>query len=92
MTTLAFTRTGTPSAATGYLGGTVTVLIWASWILATRHSAATPLGTIDIGLIRYGVPAIVLAPVWWRIGPLPKGVSPVSRRKTVAPSAHRSVR
>lgn len=74
MNTLAFTRTAAPSTSAGYIGGTVTVLIWASWILATRHSAATPLRTIDIGLIRYGVPAIVLAPVWWRIGPLPKGV------------------
>lgn len=74
MNTLAFSRINTPSIAAGYAGGTVTVLIWASWILATRHSAATPLGTIDIGLIRYGVPAFVLAPVWWRMGLLPKGV------------------
>lgn len=74
MNTLAFSRTHTTSTTAGYIGGTVTVLIWASWILATRHSAATPLGTIDIGLIRYGVPAIVLAPVWWRMGLLPKSV------------------
>ncbi|MBB5537427.1 DMT family transporter [Rhizobium giardinii] len=74
MNTLALARMNSPSTTTGYIGGSVTVLIWASWILATRHSAATPLGTIDIGLIRYGVPAVVLAPVWWRLGLLPKGV------------------
>lgn len=58
----------------GYAGAVVTVLIWATWVLATRHTAATPLGTIDIGLIRYGVPAILLAPVWLRTGLLPKDV------------------
>lgn len=58
----------------GYVGGVVTVLIWALWVLATRHTAATPLGTIDIGLIRYGVPAILLAPIWLRTGLLPKNV------------------
>ncbi|WP_411035177.1 DMT family transporter [Shinella sp. BYT-45] len=58
----------------GYAGAVVTVLIWAAWVLATRHTAATPLGTIDIGLIRYGVPAILLAPIWLKTGLLPKGV------------------
>jgi drug/metabolite transporter (DMT)-like permease len=74
MNTSAFARSSHPSAAVGYIGGTVTVLIWAGWVLATRHSAATPLGTIDIGLIRYGVPVLALSPVWWRVGLLPKGV------------------
>ncbi|MCW5710356.1 DMT family transporter [Shinella sp.] len=58
----------------GYAGAVVTVLIWATWVLATRHTAATPLGTIDIGLIRYGVPALLLAPVWLRTGLLPNPV------------------
>lgn len=74
MNTSAFARSSHPSAAAGYIGSTVTVLIWAGWVLATRHSAATPLGTIDIGLIRYGVPVLALSPVWWRVGLLPKGV------------------
>ncbi len=62
------------STSVGYAGAVVTVLIWAAWILATRHSAATQLGTIDIGLIRYGIPVLVLAPVWLKTGLLPKGV------------------
>lgn len=62
------------AAAAGYAGAMVTVLIWATWVLATRHSAATPLGTVDIGLIRYGVPTVLLAPVWLRTGLLPKGL------------------
>lgn len=62
------------STAAGYVGAVVTVLIWATWVLATRHTASTPLSTIDIGLIRYGIPAAVLAPIWLRTGLLPKGV------------------
>lgn len=67
------TRKATPTMV-GYAGAIVTVLIWANWILATRHTAETQMGTIDLGLIRYGVPALVLAPVWWKTGLLPKGV------------------
>ncbi|ARM87638.1 DMT superfamily inner membrane transporter protein [Rhizobium sp. CIAT894] len=74
MTTIALTNDKSPSQALGYAGGTVTVLIWATWFLVTRHSAATPLGSIDIGLIRFGIPALVLAPVWLKTGLLPKSL------------------
>ena len=50
------------SLAPGYAGALVTVFIWATWIIATRHSGGTQLGTIDLGLIRNGLPALVLAP------------------------------
>jgi len=73
MTSISSPGTSNPLIA-GYAGAAVTVLIWATWVVATRHTAATPLGTVDIGLIRYGVPAILLAPVWLRTGLLPKGV------------------
>ena len=62
------------SLGAGYAGALITILIWATWIIATRHSSATHLGTIDLGLIRYGVPALVLAPVWLRTGLIPRGV------------------
>ncbi|MBB3135623.1 drug/metabolite transporter (DMT)-like permease [Rhizobium pisi] len=74
MTTLAFSNDKSPSQAIGYAGGTITVLIWATWFLVTRHSATTPLGSIDIGLIRFGIPAIALAPIWMKTGLLPKAV------------------
>lgn len=60
--------------AVGYLAAGVTVLIWASWLVATRHSANIHLGTIELGLFRFGIPAIALAPIWLRHGVLPKGV------------------
>ncbi|KOF22020.1 membrane protein [Ensifer adhaerens] len=72
MVALTLGRGSAAPVATGYAGALVTVLIWAGWILATRHTAGTTLGTIDLGLIRYGIPALVLAPVWLRTGLLPR--------------------
>ncbi|MGR9169008.1 DMT family transporter [Rhizobium sp. KDH_Rht_773_N] len=74
MSTITFSNEKPTSQLSGYAAGTITVLIWSSWFLATRHSAATPLGSIDIGLIRFGIPALVLAPVWLRTGLKPKGL------------------
>lgn len=78
MVALTLDRGITTPAAAGYAGAFVTVLIWAGWILATRHSAGTALGPIDLGLIRYGVPALLLAPVWLKTGLLPRTL-PISR-------------
>ncbi|SCW29691.1 EamA-like transporter family protein [Rhizobium mongolense subsp. loessense] len=74
MTSFSIANAKSPSLVAGYAGATITVLIWATWLLATRHSAATPLGSIDIGLIRYGIPALALSPVWLKTGLLPKAV------------------
>ena len=72
MVALTLARGNTSPATAGYAGAFVTVLIWAGWILATRHSAGTALSTIDLGLIRYGVPALLLASVWLKTGLLPR--------------------
>ncbi|WP_457582686.1 DMT family transporter [Ensifer canadensis] len=72
MVAVTLDRGGAAPVATGYAGAFVTVLIWAGWILATRHTAGTALGTIDLGLIRYGIPALILTPVWLKTGLLPR--------------------
>ncbi len=51
------------------------VVIWAAWLPATRIAIGDGLGAVDIAFLRYVVPAVMLAPIWWRIGLLPKGVS-----------------
>lgn len=51
------------------------VLIWATWLVSTRHSVTAGLGPLDLSLLRYGIPALVLTPVWWRTGLFPKGAS-----------------
>jgi drug/metabolite transporter (DMT)-like permease len=50
------------------------ILIWAGWIVATRHAAQT-LDVSVVALLRYGIPALVLMPLWLRIGLRPEGVS-----------------
>lgn len=40
------------------------ITIWASWMSATRIAATDGVAAIDVALLRYGVPALMLAPVW----------------------------
>jgi drug/metabolite transporter (DMT)-like permease len=69
MTDTAGTRMAHPSrTAWGALSALSVVLIWAFWLVSTRHSTGTSLTAIDLSLIRYGLPALVLAPVWLRTG------------------------
>ena len=58
--------------------GTVSALgaisIWAGWIVATRYAAQT-LDVSIVALLRYAIPALVLMPVWLRMGLLPRTLS-----------------
>jgi drug/metabolite transporter (DMT)-like permease len=51
------------------------VAIWAGWIVATRHAVGHSLEPAAVGLLRFATPALVFAPVWWRTGVKPKGLS-----------------
>lgn len=42
-------------------------VLGAGWQLATRHGVTTSLGPLDIALLRYGIPALVLLPLWQRV-------------------------
>ncbi|MEM7742915.1 MAG: DMT family transporter [Pseudomonadota bacterium] len=55
----------------GVLAWIATVLIGASWQLATRFGVTTALTPIDLALLRYVIPAIALSPVLMRKGVLP---------------------
>ena len=74
MTTATETKTYHPFW--GYAGVIFAVLIWSGWIIATRDSVTRNLLPIDIAILRYGVPALFLAPVWLKKGLFPKGESP----------------
>ncbi|WP_114090301.1 DMT family transporter [Thalassospira profundimaris] len=52
----------------------LTVTIWASWIIATRYAVTTRFNAIDIGLIRFFVPFVLLSPIWWKRGIWPRGL------------------
>ncbi len=62
-------------ALVGWMAALGTVTIWAIWAVATRHAVTHDLPPAAVGLLRFGVPALVLAPVVWRIGLVPKGLS-----------------
>ncbi|MDQ0316138.1 DMT family transporter [Amorphus orientalis] len=62
------------SVLIGVAAALATVLAWAGWIVGTRFAATAELPLAWVGLFRFIVPTLVLAPFWIRMGPLPKGV------------------
>jgi drug/metabolite transporter (DMT)-like permease len=75
MTNAIISETRSRSFALGAAASLSVVLIWAAWLVSTRHSvggAGSTLTALDLSLLRYGIPAIVLAPVWLRTGLWPK--------------------
>jgi drug/metabolite transporter (DMT)-like permease len=64
--------------AAGVAAMLLAATIWAGWILLVRATVGAGLSPLDIALMRYGVPALLLAPLWLRRGPLPRG-TPVWR-------------
>lgn len=59
----------------GWAAAAAMVAIGAGWQLATRAGARSALAPIDLALLRYLVPALLLAPVWWRHGLWPAHVA-----------------
>lgn len=59
------------------MGGAIAVLIWSGWITATRYAVSDGGGSatdpLVLAICRAGLPALILAPVIWRRGLLPKG-------------------
>ena len=67
-----FRVSGTATGVTAALGA---VLIWAAWIVATHHAVDHALDPSAVALLRFAVPALVFAPVWWRTGLKPRNLS-----------------
>jgi drug/metabolite transporter (DMT)-like permease len=55
------------STLLGWLAAFAMVFTGAGWQLATRFGATGGFMPLDLALLRYGVPALLLAPVWWRL-------------------------
>jgi drug/metabolite transporter (DMT)-like permease len=72
--TEAHTKSAIPGFA-GVLAAFGAVVIWAAWIVGTRQAVTHALDPLAVGFLRFAVPAVVLAPVWWRIGLRPRSVS-----------------
>ncbi|WP_159952908.1 DMT family transporter [Rhizobium sp. 18065] len=74
MTPIPDTTAPRHSAGLGAAAALSVVLIWAAWLISTRHSIGGSLSAFDLSLLRYGIPAALLTPVWLRTGLWPKGV------------------
>ena len=59
----------------GLLAALACALIGSGWQIMSRHAVTTTLGPLELAVLRYGVPALVLAPLLWRTGLFPQGVS-----------------
>lgn len=57
---------------TGALCAALAALIGAFWQLASRHGVTTTLGPLELAVLRYGIPALVLLPVLRRLGLVPQ--------------------
>lgn len=58
----------------GLACGIAAALIGGGWQVATRHSTTTSMTPADLVVLRYGIPALLLLPLVWRTGLLPRGV------------------
>jgi len=62
----------------GLLAALAAALIGASWQVATRAGATTGLAPIDLALLRYTVPGVILLPLCWRLGLRPFAARPAA--------------
>jgi len=60
---------------TAYLAGGLAVLIWAGWIVVTRFAMTEAVDSALLALFRFGIPALVLAPIWLKRGLVPRDAS-----------------
>lgn len=58
----------------GLLAALAAALIGSGWQIASRHGVTTTLGPLEIAVLRYGVPAVVLLPLLFQTGLLPTGL------------------
>ena len=61
------------SRALGYVAIISAVTIWGAWVALTRYAVIGSLTPASVTLLRVGIPALLLAPVLFRIGVWPKG-------------------
>jgi drug/metabolite transporter (DMT)-like permease len=62
-----------PSRTAGYLAAVCFVAIWGGWVVSTRHAVTHSLDPAAVGILRFGVAAVLLVPFAWRVVFLPRG-------------------
>jgi drug/metabolite transporter (DMT)-like permease len=64
-----------PPLCIGWMAALSASLIGSGWQIASRHGVTTTLGPVELAVMRYVVPALVLTPLWVRAGAWPAGLS-----------------
>ncbi|MEZ5829849.1 MAG: DMT family transporter [Dongiaceae bacterium] len=54
------------STLVGSLAALASVLIWSGWIVFTRHGVTTDMAPVQLGLLRYSIPALIMLPILLR--------------------------
>lgn len=60
--------------ALGLMAALAAALIGSGWQIASRHGVTTTLGPLELAVLRYGVPALVLLPLLLQTGLFPRGL------------------
>ena len=63
------------AVALGALATLAAALIGSGWQIVSRHGVTTSLGPLELAVLRYAVPALLLAPLWCRRSGWPPSVS-----------------
>jgi drug/metabolite transporter (DMT)-like permease len=64
----------TTASLLGLAAGLLAAVLGGSWQVVTRQSTTSSIGPGDLVWLRYFIPALVLLPLTWRMGLLPRGV------------------
>ena len=59
----------------GMMAALAAALVGSGWQLTSRHGVTTSLGPLELAVLRYGIPAVVLLPLLLKSGFLPRGLS-----------------
>jgi drug/metabolite transporter (DMT)-like permease len=60
--------------AIGLLAALAAALIGSGWQIASRHGVTTSLGPLELAVLRYGIPSLLLLPLLLRTGLFPAGL------------------
>ena len=58
----------------GMMAALAAALVGSGWQLTSRHGVTTSLGPLELAVLRYGIPAVVLLPLLLKSGFLPRGL------------------
>lgn len=56
----------------GFTAGIFALVLWTAWAVGTRYAVSGSLGVVELMLVRFGLAAVLLSPIWFRTGLVPR--------------------